>query len=175
MGFFSRLKKFFRQKKSAFDIVLETVDYYRTHPRGVETTHCINVDDEHDTCVYLTDEGNMCAIGRCLKPEFLAMLGGGGALPESGGISEVCHHYSVKVDEILKEEYRGHTMLFWSNLQHLHDFRSNWEDTEKGTVLTRTGKRQLDDTLTYCCTKEESSRDLANRLPKHLRKDKKNV
>ena len=47
------------------DILKDTVDYYREDPQGRRA-----VDDSGD-CLYTTENGNHCAIGRYMRSEFL--------------------------------------------------------------------------------------------------------
>ena len=92
------------------EIVLETVEYYRTHKRAL---------DANGICKYLTEEGDMCAFGRCaINPSAL----------EEG------KHVAVQVDieQILKPEYKGHDVDFWLELQRFHDGLRHWTANELG-------------------------------------------
>jgi hypothetical protein len=118
--------------KTKQEIINETVEYYKdASKRGY--------DEVEETCMYLTEGGNMCAVGRCLIPgskmemevtnhvnrgEYLAM--------------EDCKTSVMKIlnlEEILKPEYRGHSIEFWTRLQNLHDSHEFYTDgtmNEKG-------------------------------------------
>lgn len=86
------------------EIIEETVEYYRNNPFG------FNSDTR--SCIYKGAEGQMCAVGRCLidaeqfgeEPLNADMLNPDGSL-----------------DELLKEQYKGHDIDFWTSLQVFHD------------------------------------------------------
>jgi hypothetical protein len=123
------------QQKSMLEILNETVQYYSEDVtrRGVMKSP----DEEYTLCVYLTDTGCMCAVGRCMVAPTRNMIGGVATL-----------HSGIKftnLEEELKPEYRGHSIEFWQSLQGLHDDSGNWGP--KG--LTLTGKLVADGIKIY--------------------------
>lgn len=102
--------------KTALEIIDETEQYYSDPAkRGVDSTiRCLRYS-------YITAEGKMCAVGRCaLNPKDLPMM------------PVIASWFG---DGILKPEYRGQSLLFWSKLQWTHDCDSNFTETgisEKG-------------------------------------------
>jgi hypothetical protein len=100
--------------KTENEIIKETVEFYWADPAGRRAASDI-------ACEYLTADGRMCAVGRCLTPEHATrasdILCSASALP---GL--LC----TPLDELLRPEYRGHSVNFWSNLQTLHDDDLSW-------------------------------------------------
>jgi hypothetical protein len=109
-------------------IVDETVEYYETHKRGL--------DYDLNSCVYHNEDGDMCAVGRCLIDPPSANY------TDTMDISELIEFMEAEnLDEILKVEYRGHTQDFWEELQLLHDCKPHWNENNKGgQVLSEMGK-----------------------------------
>lgn len=64
---------------------------------------------------YKTEDGRMCAVGRCmLEPEKFIGSVMNFHLKEG--------KWSINFDDsFLKEEYRGHNLVFWRDLQAFHD------------------------------------------------------
>lgn len=115
------------------EIVQETVEYYATNPRAVVPHGSSTV------CVYDAPpaaEGGprlRCAFGRCMTDDALAR--GGDTL---GGVDVLAARCGVGLgyhDQLLRPEYRGHSLAFWKELQHLHDDDVNW----RGGLLTPFG------------------------------------
>lgn len=65
-------------KKTKMEILDETVKYYSTHPRALEG----------QMCIYLSDEGNKCAFGRCMTASALSEFG------KYNGTIQFCFSYS---------------------------------------------------------------------------------
>lgn len=119
------------------EIIQETAAYYGEDPsrRGL-FLDSNSVGDPLTKCAYITKDGKMCAVGRCLI--------------DPGVISYDTSIYSALNDKELeqedfKEPYRGHDADFWTDVQDLHDSALNWD----GTGLTKKGK----DILEYLLTK----------------------
>ena len=97
------------------EIIKETAEFYNLGNRGK------NGGDTH-MCQYLSSEGNMCAVGRCIIPEKLE------------DFVEVYNSLRVisisDLEFYLQPQYRGHSLAFWNDLQHFHDHPTNW--TEEG-------------------------------------------
>lgn len=106
------------------EIVLETIEYYRTHKRA----------NDDGSCFYLTEDGDMRAVGRCMQNPPVDVRG------------------SVKVlllfhgDVMFKEQYRGQSAQFWHALQRLHDVDRCWvKNKDGGQDLTEHGKSYCKD------------------------------
>ncbi len=80
----------------------------------------------------------MCAIGRYLiSPGKIGVVVTSNIVPVE---------YIFKLDSLLKEEYRGHAVSFWKELQIFHDLSEHWDD--KG--ITQEGKNYAESLkLTY--------------------------
>lgn len=65
-----------------------------------------------------------CAVGRCMTPDALDKYGSHSSFVDS----LVDKYESGDVDNILRPEYHGHDILFWRELQALHDNAKNWRD-----------------------------------------------
>lgn len=103
--------------KTAIEIINETVSVYSATSRAIDI----------DGCKYLTEDGRMCAVGRCLI--------------NPGSMKDGAYFCMDHDDSIFKEEYRGRSQEFWQDIQHLHDFRKYWngqELTEAGATYVRT-------------------------------------
>lgn len=108
-------------KKDYFDLLNETIEYFKTHERCVDAT---------GTCKYYY-EGNMCAIGRLLKnpKEFRNYI---------GCVSTLHRRYSLI--EILKDKYVGFDVAFLQKIQELHDLCNAWNTNNIGNTLNETGE-----------------------------------
>lgn len=107
-------------RKTKKEIILETVEYYSVDPAGRR-----GYDEKLNTCLYLTQDGKMCAVGRCCIEPSTEWEGDVQTLAEDRG-EEIEEGY-LSIDNLLKEEYRGYDIEFWQDLQALHDGRHNWD------------------------------------------------
>jgi len=115
--------------KTKLQIIDETVRYYRTHSRGINS---------HTNCEYITEDGNMCAVGRCLTKKALDSI----LYDNPGDLYDLSDRFDNYIP--FKQSYKGHEDEFWSTLQDFHDSRSNWEENSKGgNNLTEGGKNRL--------------------------------
>lgn len=113
--------------KTKTDIINETIEYYKTHKRGVNK----------GTCFYYRDDV-MCAVGRCmLYPERFG---------ESSAIS-VIFKRSNELDGALKPEYREHDISFWRDLQLFHDYFDNWVSNGNKNKLSKNGKLRYNELI----------------------------
>lgn len=111
--------------KTKIEIIEETVAYY-----------CEDVNrralNEHGGCAYLTDDGRMCAVGRCeIDPPKINEGGFAKIGSDQNGNSLAGNRSKIK----FKPEYEGHEIEFWEDLQFLHDEDDHWSDdgiSEKG-------------------------------------------
>ncbi len=105
--------------KTKVQIINETASFYNTSNRGVGVI--VNVEGLRETmCLYKTDSGNMCAVGRCLLPDSKAFN-------KLGGVMTVFED-EAEMDSQLQPEYRGHSKRFWTSLQCFHDDDCNWNE-----------------------------------------------
>jgi len=79
-------------------------------------------------CRYITDDGRMCAVGICMTD---------GALEDFkhhfGGVQSIAKSITKSgmegsIDVLLKDEYKGHDLWFWSELQYFHDDNNAWDE-----------------------------------------------
>lgn len=89
--------------KTRKEIIDETWPEYTLHARA---------KDGHD-CLYLAPNGLKCALGRCMIAPQADWGWTASRVPDLEGK--------------LMEEYRGHPVQFWSDLQELHDRDFNWD------------------------------------------------
>lgn len=119
------------KQKSVKEIVEETVEYYKTHPRGLAT--------QGGGCVYFNSEDNskMCAVGRCMntRAPFVKEL-----MQKEQFLAVESVDTRVKgLDNVLRPQYRGHSTRFWKRLQSLHDGTAYWN--EDGQLMKEGEKR----------------------------------
>jgi hypothetical protein len=105
--------------KTKKQIINETVRYYSKHPRGLEVNAI--------GCSYLTKEGNMCAVGRCMTKKSLK-------IQKIIGVGDSDDLFTLvgEPDKILKKPYHGHPKYFWKELQDFHDDSKYWIQNNKG-------------------------------------------
>jgi hypothetical protein len=115
------------------EIIKETVEYYKNNNRGISN---------NGNCVYLSQNGDMCAVGRCLEnPEDI------GIKPKDIETKTIDADFLIADygDGIFKKQYQGHDPRFWQKLQNFHDTNRFWVSykTKKGNKLTDDGKNHL--------------------------------
>lgn len=108
-----------RSKEEILNLITETVRYYADHNklgRG-----------EGGNCKYITEEGNMCAVGRCLV--------------DPATIEKAYHMHPINLvlnkcgDSIFKEEYRSFKQSLWEALQLHHDCRVRSVDLSEADIV----------------------------------------
>lgn len=117
-------------------IVRETVAFYTSKNRAaVETEYelngCISTQ-----CLYLTDEGKMCAVGRCMTKKGLERV----LVSHPKSSAHDLDDSFDGIDKLLKKKYHGQNISFWANLQRLHDNKNWWDEngiTENGKAEVR--------------------------------------
>lgn len=123
---------------TAIQIIDETVEFYGEDPDGRRSlAPNPNPKDFADktACLYkhIKADGGvlMCAVGRCMidPPEKI--------ITPIEDLVEKAPGQSV--DEILIYKYAGHPLVFWQELQELHDDKKAWRSTEAGGGLTDRG------------------------------------
>lgn len=114
---------------TTLEIIEETVAYYAADPKRRAVT-------ENGGCDYITDDGRMCAFGRCeINP-----------IQHSQGIGARFDN-DEQIENVLKPEYRGQDPYFWRSLQALHDESNNWDETG----LTKGGQKEVEKLkATFC-------------------------
>lgn len=115
------------------EIIDETVEYYSIDPKNRR-----GISKNGLTCVYYTETQGiikMCAVGRCLiDPKVFA-----------SSLSSVSHVLKDN-DQLLKEQYRGHPIKFWLDIQYLHDWNSYWDEVG----LTEAGRYKVKELKETC-------------------------
>lgn len=118
--------------KTKPEIITETAENYNS-----KTVAHFYDDQGYLRCKYLSPDGNMCAVGRCMTEEALQEYG------DFVGSADDLHRKAVGLDSILKPEYREHSVAFWMDLQVFHDEEKNWD--ENG--MTKEGKEEYENLL----------------------------
>src|SRR6056297_3193743 len=95
------------------EIINETVKFYSKDPDNLRSF------DEDGDCAYNNTNNRHCAVGRCLMYKYKRH--GKKLKGNYGDLTSLCNYYNKKVDEILSPKYRGHSIIFWDDLQNLHD------------------------------------------------------
>lgn len=101
------------KRKTEKEIVAETVLYYSNNPRTI-----VNGMPR-----YIDADGNMCAIGRCLKLKSVKNLKNVTCKVISLVLKVIKYEHK---DDWFKPEYKGHMLTFWAKLQELHDNDEFW-------------------------------------------------
>jgi hypothetical protein len=136
-------------QKTKIGIIEELFDnYFCTNPEKRSV-------DKYGNCKYLDDHtGNKCAVGMCFSPYVTI----GGILGYNGSVycltESLMRNYGMYLDDVLREEYLGHDLGFWSDVQSLHDSSMFWNAfglTEEGNQYLNTLKeRYTDNEMGYC-------------------------
>lgn len=121
-----------QNKLTKLEIINETVEFYSANPTKLRST------SKKGGCAYNGENDTHCAIGRCLLPKYQEQ--GNELKGNSNGLKFFLDINSLKLDEVLQENYRGHEYPFWLALQNLHDESYLW--CEKG--LTESGKEYVE-------------------------------
>jgi hypothetical protein len=110
------------------EIINDTVAYYS------EDTSRRGLSPNGESCEYLTGEGKMCAVGRCLLPSARKKV------EAWVGAVEIAKNLGKRdLDSVLSKKYTGHAEKFWAELQVLHDRSVYWDD--KG--ITKEGELRV--------------------------------
>jgi hypothetical protein len=111
----------FRSNEECIALIKETVNYYKDVTRR-------SLSPLGNSCYYVSDDGNKCAVGRCLDlRKFNKNL-------EGNSIQDI-------YDEVVfKEKYQGYPLDLWLDLQELHDNNSHWDSkglTDSGESVVK--------------------------------------
>lgn len=110
------------EQVSKLEILTNLVSFYSEDPYN---RRC---QDDAGNAVYNGRNGKHCAIGQCLLDEYRNK--GRGLHGNSGTFDELmAYQNQTNLDEMLDEEYRGHEIEFWEQVQHLHDRDFHWTET----------------------------------------------
>lgn len=115
--------------KTKLEIIDETVAFYGEDTSRRSTT-------PKKGCKYYNEEnGNMCAVGRCLTEDGLSRI------HEKEGYGII--YFGIDgISNWFKDEYKDHSISFWDDLQVLHDNNRNWVE---GKGLTKLGKEYVEE------------------------------
>lgn len=125
------------KKLTYLDVLEETIKYY-----GEDLSRrSLNTSEKY--CEYITVEGNMCAVGRCLQnPNELSRCNHLNVIRVSAEIGR------TSLIAMLKPEYQHLIDIgFWSKLQLLHDSSENWSEELRG--LSGIGELEVENIKDY--------------------------
>lgn len=125
------------RRKTVRQIVNETVEFYENSPRAIVTEKALD-GKPRVKCLYLTPNGQKCAVGRCMENEHAEALQGKLLGLDEAVASLGLHH----VDDLLRHEYTGKPAEFWEELQSLHDRDDCWIIEESANKLSPEGERK---------------------------------
>ena len=108
------------RKQQMQEILKDTVDYYREDPEGRRAV------DESGDCLYTTEDGRHCAVGRYMRAEFLDT-----EFRENNGVG--VNGLSSNIDYYLRHDVRGLDENFWRDLQSMHDTIGYWLEWSQDT------------------------------------------
>ena len=114
-------------------ILEDTIEYYSESPRAMDLS---------GSCQYTDSNGNHCAVGRYMRPEFQTT-----EFYANNGVS--VGSLAADLDTYLDSKVIGLEENFWSALQELHDNDTNWGEydeglTERGKHMYNTVKKNID-------------------------------
>lgn len=112
------------EKKTKIQILQETYDYYTADPNNRRS-----IDEV--SCLYKGPDGKKCAFTRCCNEEDVE----NGLLLESTAVNLATLDY-------LKEEYIGHNINFWRDIQRFHDKGLFWN--QQSNTISSIGQRQYE-------------------------------
>lgn len=91
-------------------------------------------DGSFGVCVYVGTNADAevvhCSVGQWVRPEWVHKLDD---LSEFGsGVEEIentlSREYDLSLDDILLPEVHGHDVMFWCDVQNMHDTGAFWSD-----------------------------------------------
>lgn len=112
------------------EIIRETVEFYKNNPRSIRGLRC----------VYVGYNREMCAFARvCKNPtEEWDGINDGSIYSDIIDISR--NFGDGNVDNLVKDEYKGHDMDFWTDIQLLYDVPRYWNKGITTNTLTKSGE-----------------------------------
>lgn len=111
------------------EIIQDTVDYYAADPFNRRS-----VTAGGNTCMYKGPHGKECAFQRCVVDDLSGSEGSGLGVFDLTSLT-------------FKPGYEGHDVMFWKDIQTLHDDRLNWNIgglSASGEAYVRMLKRKWD-------------------------------
>lgn len=129
-----------KQQLSAIEIIDETVQYYSEDPKR-RAQSVKDIWKEGDPIgskymyQYITIDGRMCAVGRCMIAPQIEWEGYANYIESSNDIEG----YNGELDNLLKEKYKGHPEEMWAAIQSLHDTDEYWNKNG----ITAEGKKYV--------------------------------
>ena len=87
------------------------------------------------TCQYENGEGKRCGVGRFMTDEAIELHG-----KSAKTIESLSFRYGL--NSLLKKEYQGYPLSFWTHIQKLHDTDEYWSEdgvTEEGLSYVKHG------------------------------------
>ena len=104
---------------SMLEILQETIEYYS---EDISRRSLVS-----RTGFYHSIDGKQCAVGRCLKKEFTQL---GHKMPGNDFdlLGLIIVNQANSLDELLLSKYQGAPLLFWRDLQNLHDLNVYWDN-----------------------------------------------
>ena len=119
--------------KTKVEILNDTIEYYKTHDRGV-----VSKNGVIGGCTYDNGEGGQCAVGCRMTKKAIAHL------TKTDNLNQITvsnlSDENDSIDHLLQKKYRGHNLSFWEQLQSLHDSERNWSKTDEGWELSMDGE-----------------------------------
>lgn len=102
-------------QKTKYEILKESVEYYAADPLNRRS-------EKQGDCVYTPPDTQTegCAVSRCVQPEKKPRL------DDEWGDRAIENIGSDTLEVYLQPAYRGHPLIFWRDLQELHDFNAHW-------------------------------------------------
>jgi hypothetical protein len=134
------------EKKTIEEVIRETFDYYQNNPRGMNLEGLTS-----SRCLYKTDKGYKCAVGRCLTDKAIDYLAETDALGAS--FNSVTTMPLPPNVVLFKEEYSDIPDSVWTRLQCYHDRHDNFHDRNEHDIskVNSVGLRDINEVLsTYC-------------------------
>jgi hypothetical protein len=121
-----------RPRLSANQIIDETVAYY------TEDVSRRTYNPDINNCLYLGANGTKCAYSRCWKEGVYSS-----SMEQKTPSSLDSDGYTP--DYLVQEQYQGHSVKFWNDLQTLHDNPKYWTENNI-SILGKEFVKELKDT-----------------------------
>lgn len=119
-----------RTEQDYLDLLQETINFYSEDISR-------RAEDISGSCLYSTEDGRNCAVGRCMTKKAKESIGTA-LIPASDLPTRYTRINSI--DPLMKPKYKGFQLWFWDKLQGIHDSDGNW--IESG--LTKQGKDRVE-------------------------------
>jgi hypothetical protein len=110
-----------RSNEEILKLITNTVRYYADHTklaRGLGSNM---------PCQYITNNGKMCAVGRCLDDP--------AKMEDEFDMMPIGPMFKKYGDSIFKEDYQGFNLSLWKSLQLHHDCRIRTVDLSEEEIV----------------------------------------